>query len=104
MAQHRDLDAVDAGCLKHALSGRRRDRFAVNRGRGSLRGRLRAAPVLEMLLLRYDDAAQPERDSEFMRWVPQYGASRPEAPPTAARFAADADPHPFIRVDLNKWS
>ncbi|MCY1209975.1 putative formate dehydrogenase [compost metagenome] len=58
--------------------------------------------VLEMLLLRYDDAAQPERDSEFMRWVREYGASRPEAPPTAARFAADADPHPFIRVDLNK--
>ncbi|TDF67225.1 2Fe-2S iron-sulfur cluster-binding protein [Cupriavidus sp. L7L] len=58
--------------------------------------------VLEMLLLRYDDAAQPERDSEFMRWVREYGASRPEAPPTAARFTADTDPHPFIRVDLNK--
>lgn len=58
--------------------------------------------VLEMLLLRYDDAAEPERDSEFMRWVREYGASRPEASPTAARSSVDTDPHPFIRVDLNK--
>ncbi|MBB3010042.1 formate dehydrogenase subunit alpha [Cupriavidus alkaliphilus] len=58
--------------------------------------------VLEMLLLRYDDTAQPERDSEFMRWVREYGASRSEAPSIARRFAVDADPHPFIRVDLNK--
>lgn len=58
--------------------------------------------VLEMLLLRYDDEAGPERDSEFMRWVRQYGASRPVSASTATRFAVDADPHPFIRVDLNK--
>lgn len=58
--------------------------------------------VLEMLLLRYDEAAEPEPNSEFMRLVRHYGASRPAAPPTAGRFAVDADPHPFIRVDLNK--
>ncbi|USE78593.1 2Fe-2S iron-sulfur cluster-binding protein [Cupriavidus gilardii] len=58
--------------------------------------------VLEMLLVRYDDEAQPETNSEFMRWVRQYGARRPALPQTPARFAADTDPHPFIRVDLNK--
>lgn len=58
--------------------------------------------VLEMLLVRYDDEVQPETNSEFMRWVRQYGARRPALPQTPARFAADTDPHPFIRVDLNK--
>ncbi|SPS00066.1 formate dehydrogenase subunit alpha [Cupriavidus taiwanensis] len=59
--------------------------------------------ILGMLLLRYDEAAQPDCESEFMRWVREYGARRPVAPPnTGARHVADEDPNPFIRVDLNK--
>ena len=60
--------------------------------------------VLELLLTRYADAGQDASDrdeTEFLRWVRHYGA-RPPAGPPAARYPADSDPSPFLRVDLNK--
>ena len=58
--------------------------------------------VLELLLTRYADAGRGDgEETEFLSWVRHYGA-RPPAGPPAARYPADSDPSPFIRVDLNK--
>lgn len=58
--------------------------------------------VLEMLLRNYVDGARVGHDTEFLKWVRHYDVERPEDFRPAARFAVDADPHPMIRVDLNK--
>ena len=59
--------------------------------------------ILEMLLARYHDAAggaAPE--TEFMYWVNHYGARGPAEAGRKASYEIDGDPHPVIRVDLNK--
>jgi formate dehydrogenase alpha subunit len=65
--------------------------------------------VLEMLLSRYHDiAAEAEREpddaveSEFMFWVRHYGVNGPAETGRKASFKVDCDPHPVIRVNLNK--
>ncbi len=59
--------------------------------------------VLEMLLARYRDAhPDAEPHTEFMHWVRHYGLPVPDAATLAPRHPVDADPHPAIRVDMNK--
>jgi formate dehydrogenase major subunit/formate dehydrogenase alpha subunit len=62
--------------------------------------------VLEMLLARYhDDAAAGTgraRATEFMYWVRHYGAQTPANTGLQARYKVDGDPHPLIRVDMNR--
>ncbi len=63
--------------------------------------------VLEMLLSAYVDAGYPtgsgQSTTEFERWLAYYGVSAPaEWGPPAPRFKVDADPNPFVWVDMNK--
>jgi predicted molibdopterin-dependent oxidoreductase YjgC len=59
--------------------------------------------VLEMLLSRYHDAdALPAQETEFMYWVRHYGARGPAEAGRKPAYRVDSDPHPAIRVDLNK--
>lgn len=60
--------------------------------------------VLELLLQNYrDDSDRTELgDSEFLSLVREYGVQRKEVLAEPKRFVTDSDPHPFIRVDLNK--
>src|SRR5262249_4620628 len=61
--------------------------------------------VLELLLLRYADAGRAAGDrneTEFQHWVQRYGARPPRDALPTPRCAADSDPNPFVRVDLNK--
>jgi formate dehydrogenase alpha subunit len=62
--------------------------------------------ILEMLLVRYRDADCTDGgagQNEFMRRVEEYGARAPDpGEATGAVLPVDADPNPFIRVDLNK--
>ncbi len=60
--------------------------------------------VLELLLQNYrDDADRTEiGDSKFLSLVREYGVQREDVLTEPPRFVADSDPHPFIRVDLNK--
>ena len=60
--------------------------------------------VLELLLQNYrDDSDRTDiGDSEFLSLVREYGVQREEVLTEPPRFVADSDPHPFIRVDLNK--
>jgi formate dehydrogenase alpha subunit len=60
--------------------------------------------VLELLLQNYrDDSDRTEiGDSEFLSLVREYGVQREEVLTDPPRFVADSDPHPFIRVNLNK--
>ncbi|MFO0796585.1 MAG: formate dehydrogenase subunit alpha [Gemmataceae bacterium] len=60
--------------------------------------------VLDMLLANYHDAEYGTGDraeTEFEHWVRHYGA-RPPADTPPPRYPIDADPNPFLRVDLNK--
>jgi formate dehydrogenase alpha subunit len=61
--------------------------------------------VLEMLVGRYNDAAnaagEPE-ETEFQYWVRRYGARPTQDLGSAATHPVDSDPNPFVRVDLNK--
>lgn len=61
--------------------------------------------ILEMLLNNYEDSDTSSSDlyeSEFTHWCREFGLdpARPGLDPP--RFPVDADPHPAIRVDLNK--
>lgn len=59
--------------------------------------------VLELLLATYVDGDAPaagQAETEFMRWVRHYGVAAPAG--VAPRYPVDADPNPFIRVDMNK--
>ncbi|HSF47829.1 MAG TPA: 2Fe-2S iron-sulfur cluster-binding protein, partial [Burkholderiales bacterium] len=59
--------------------------------------------VLEMLLSRYHDAGYAPGDgekTEFQHWVRRYGAKSPTDDPP--RYPVNADPNPFVWVDLNK--
>lgn len=60
--------------------------------------------VLELLLQNYrDDTDRTEiGESEFLSLVREYGVRREDVLTEPSRFVADSDPHPFIRVDLNK--
>ncbi|HUF39058.1 MAG TPA: formate dehydrogenase subunit alpha [Anaerolineales bacterium] len=61
--------------------------------------------VLELLLEHYDDsgyAAEDQHASEFMYWVDHYGAQRSPEIASQPRYPVDADPNPFVWVDLNK--
>ena len=58
-----------------------------------------------MLLLHYVDAGHSAGDrdeTEFAHWVRHYGAKLPADCLPEARYTANSDPSPFIRVDLNK--
>ena len=61
--------------------------------------------VLEMLLARYHDAAAANGTApatEFMYWARHYDAQTPAEAGIQALHKVDSDPHPLIRVDLNK--
>ncbi|MDC0936247.1 formate dehydrogenase subunit alpha [Pirellulales bacterium] len=61
--------------------------------------------ILEMLLanyVEYDQEGTTGVETEFKRWVRHYGAQPPKDRPPERRHSVDADPNPFIRVDLNK--
>ncbi|MBI4292250.1 MAG: formate dehydrogenase subunit alpha [Betaproteobacteria bacterium] len=61
--------------------------------------------VLELLLVNYFDRqleAGAAPDTEFMHWVEFYGARLPDKAAGRPRCEIDSDPHPVIRVDLNK--
>ena len=60
--------------------------------------------VLQLLLQNYrdDDDLTEIGDSPFLSLVREYGVQREEDLTEMPRFEADSDPHPFIRVDLNK--
>ena len=59
--------------------------------------------VLEMLLSRYrDERSGAEPHSEFLHWVRHYGLDVPDVADVPLRHPVDADPHPAIRVDMNK--
>ncbi len=60
--------------------------------------------VLELLLQNYADSGAPTSldpsRNELLYWAERYGARPPrQAQP---RYAVDADPNPFVRVDFNK--
>jgi predicted molibdopterin-dependent oxidoreductase YjgC len=63
--------------------------------------------VLSLLLENYFEnggsslSLQDIRESEFMRLVRQYGARLPEGFTSRKRYPVDADPNPFLRVDMN---
>ncbi len=61
--------------------------------------------VLSELLSTYSDDGQTAGDhaeTEFMHWVHHYQVPVPHAARVPARYAVDADPNPFVRVDMNK--
>ncbi len=61
--------------------------------------------ILELLLHNYVDSGYTAHDShatEFMHWVKRYGAARPADLPAQPRYTVDADPNPFVWVDMNK--
>jgi formate dehydrogenase alpha subunit len=61
--------------------------------------------VLEMLLLNYVEdrpTTEGSQETEFLRWVRHYGVQRPVDARPVPRYPVDSDPHPFVRVDLNK--
>jgi predicted molibdopterin-dependent oxidoreductase YjgC len=61
--------------------------------------------ILELLLSDYydDGYAKDDRDeTEFLRWVREYGATVPDGLQAAPRFSVDGDPNPFVHVDFNK--
>lgn len=57
------------------------------------------------LLLPNDSPSTPEEaaaETEFQRWVRRYDARPGGTPQEQPRFPVDADPNPFIRVDMNQ--
>ncbi len=60
--------------------------------------------VLQLLLQNYrdDDDLTELGESPFLSLVREYGVQRDEDLTEMSRFEPDSDPHPFIRVDLNK--
>jgi formate dehydrogenase alpha subunit len=61
--------------------------------------------VLDLLLLNYVDegyTSTDRPDTEFLRWVREYGAAVPAGLKSRKRYAVDSDPNPFIWVDMNK--
>jgi predicted molibdopterin-dependent oxidoreductase YjgC len=59
--------------------------------------------VLELLLRNYVDADGREgEENEFLRWVRHYDVQLRDGINPLARYPVDADPNPFVRVDLNK--
>jgi predicted molibdopterin-dependent oxidoreductase YjgC len=57
--------------------------------------------ILRMLLSNYSDGSTAE-DSELMHWAKVFGLDVPALSAKNPRYPVDADPNPFIRVDLNK--
>lgn len=64
--------------------------------------------ILSLLLENYYESAKSGKadaageDTEFMRLVRQYGAQVPVGFTPRRRYAVDADPNPFLRVDMNR--
>ena len=61
--------------------------------------------ILSMLLEHYvDDGYDPEAvdNTEFGYWLRRYGLQPPTSTQHQPLYASDSDPHPAIRVDLNK--
>jgi formate dehydrogenase alpha subunit len=59
--------------------------------------------VLGLLLSTYVESEPPaagQAETEFMHWVRHYGVEVPAD--NTPRFPVDADPNPFIRVDMNQ--
>ncbi len=56
--------------------------------------------VLESLYARYQGDEQA--DNEFLYWVRRYRVQRRAGAQPALRYPRDADPNPFIRVDMNQ--
>ena len=57
--------------------------------------------ILELLLTNYSDN-DLQGDTEFLRWVKLYGATRPEGSITRVEHKVNSDPNPFVWVDFNK--
>jgi formate dehydrogenase major subunit/formate dehydrogenase alpha subunit len=60
--------------------------------------------ILTMILSTYHDSGYQatQQKSEFMYWVRRYGISPKKFMAKSPRFPVDADPNPFLWVDLNK--
>ena len=61
--------------------------------------------ALELVLTRYHDpqwGAHAGAESEFEYWCRHYGARVPDSAFSPGPRATDSDPHPLIRVDLNR--
>ncbi|MFN0299985.1 MAG: formate dehydrogenase subunit alpha [Burkholderiales bacterium] len=61
--------------------------------------------MLEMMLARYHDpdwGQHTRPDNEFEYWCRHYGARIPESVYQPGPQPSDADPHPLIKVDLNR--
>jgi predicted molibdopterin-dependent oxidoreductase YjgC len=64
--------------------------------------------ILTLLLENYYESGKDEspagagEDTEFMRLVRQYGAQVPEGFTSRRRYPVDADPNPFLWVDMNR--
>ena len=61
--------------------------------------------ALELVLTRYHDpqwGAHVGAESEFEYWCGHYGVRVPDSVFSPGALAADSDPHPLVRVDLNR--
>ncbi len=58
--------------------------------------------TLELLLRNYVDAGVGSQNTEFMKWVKDYGARFPERNGVEPRFGVDSDANPFVWVNMNK--
>ena len=61
--------------------------------------------ILEMLLSGYHDSAseaEPGPETEFMHWVRHYGVPVRARQGEKLPYPVNADPNPFIRVDMNQ--
>lgn len=56
--------------------------------------------ILQLQLEQMPDGAAA--DTEFGRWIDHYQVKLPESTHVETRFTPDADPNPFIRVDMNQ--
>jgi len=58
--------------------------------------------VLSLLLEQYVEDADFVNHTEFGYWLRLYGLHAPTDAGTVPRYSADSDPHPAIRVNMNK--
>jgi predicted molibdopterin-dependent oxidoreductase YjgC len=60
--------------------------------------------ILSMILSTYHDSnyRSTEKETQFMHWVRHYNLSPRRSMALTPRYAVDADPNPFLWVDMNK--
>jgi formate dehydrogenase alpha subunit len=58
--------------------------------------------VLELLYARYDAENADDAENELLYWVRRYGVQRRRREAAPPRYPRDADPNPFLRVDMNR--